>query len=187
MDMTSLEGGFVNAPVDAAHAFRAAMRAMARPGEIETVSGATPPAPLSVAAGVLVLTLCDPDTPVHLAESHDTRTVRDWITFQTGAPFAPRAEAMFAIGTWEALAPQTDFPIGTAEYPDRSTTLIVETDRLEAEGAVLTGPGIRTETALSLPKSPFFAQNHALFPQGLDMFLTSGDRLAGLPRSTKVT
>jgi alpha-D-ribose 1-methylphosphonate 5-triphosphate synthase subunit PhnH len=187
MDTTSLEGGFANAPVDAAHAFRAAMRAMARPGEIETVSGATPPAPLSVAAGVLVLTLCDPDTPVHLAESHDTQAVRDWITFQTGAPFAPRAEAMFAIGTWEGLAPQTDYPIGTAEYPDRSTTLIVETDQLEAEGTKLTGPGIRTESALSLPNSPFFSQNHTLFPQGLDMFFTSGNRLAGLPRSTKVT
>ena len=187
MDVMSLEGGFANAPVDAAHAFRAAMRAMARPGEIETVSGATPPAPLSVAAGVLVLTLCDPDTPVYLADSHDTQAVRDWITFQTGAPFAARAEAAFAIGSWEDLAPQTDYPIGTAEYPDRSTTLIVETDRLEAAGATLTGPGIRKKAALSLPNSPFFAQNHALFPQGLDMFFTSGARLAGLPRSTKVT
>lgn len=186
MDAISLEGGFANAPVDAAHAFRAAMNAMARPGEIETVLGATPPAPLSIAAGVLVLTLCDPDTPVYLADSHDTQALRDWITFQTGAPLAPRAEAMFAIGSWDALTPQTDFPIGTAEYPDRSTTLIVEVNHLAPDGAMLTGPGICDKSSLSLPNSPFFAQNHALFPQGLDMFFTCGDRLAGLPRSTRV-
>ncbi len=110
MDAMSLEGGFENAPIDAAHAFRVAMRAMARPGEIETILGAKPPEPMSVAAGVLVLTLCDPDTPVYLADSHDTQEIRDWITFQTGAPFAPRTEAMFAIGSWDCAGTADRLP-----------------------------------------------------------------------------
>ena len=47
--------------------FRAAMRAMARPGTIEMLGAARPPAPVSAAAGTLLLTLCDHDTGLHLA------------------------------------------------------------------------------------------------------------------------
>jgi alpha-D-ribose 1-methylphosphonate 5-triphosphate synthase subunit PhnH len=113
-------------PRDAAHAFRAAMNVMARPGRIERLAGARPPAPLSVAAGVLLLTLCDPETPLHLAGAHDTPEVRGWIAFHTGAPVVGRAQAAFAVGTWEALGPLEGYRIGEAEYPDRSATLIVE-------------------------------------------------------------
>ena len=53
MDAQLLEGGFTNAPVDAAHAFRAAMNAMARPGRIEAIAGGQGPAPISAAAATL--------------------------------------------------------------------------------------------------------------------------------------
>jgi alpha-D-ribose 1-methylphosphonate 5-triphosphate synthase subunit PhnH len=43
MQALALEGGFADAPIDAAHAFRAVMTAMARPGEIRTVRGACRP------------------------------------------------------------------------------------------------------------------------------------------------
>ncbi|MCR9112897.1 MAG: phosphonate C-P lyase system protein PhnH, partial [Rhodobacteraceae bacterium] len=56
MQAEALTGGFADTPVDAARAFRAVMSAIARPGRIETVAGAVPPAPLSVAAGTLILT-----------------------------------------------------------------------------------------------------------------------------------
>jgi len=180
-----LSGGFRDAPVEAAHAFRAAMEAMARPGLIQTVRGALPPAPLSVAAGVLLLTLADPTTPVHLASSHDSEGVRDWLAFHTGAPLVAAEKAVFAVGTWEAL-PVARLPVGTAEYPDRSATLIVEVAALVAEGARLTGPGIRGAAHLSLPEVAAFRANRALYPLGFDTFLTCGDRLAALPRSTVV-
>ena len=51
----ALIGGFAQGPQQSARAFRAALEAMARPGTIWTVEGAVPPAPLSVAAGVLLL------------------------------------------------------------------------------------------------------------------------------------
>lgn len=178
-----LSGGFDDAPVQAAHAFRAAMEAMARPGRIETVTGAAPPAPLSVAAGVLLLTLADPTTPVHLAPSHDTEEVRGWLAFHTGAPLVAAEKAAFAVGTWEAL-PVARLPVGTPEYPDRSATLIVEMAALRAEGARLTGPGIRGVAHLSLPEVAAFQVNRARYPLGFDTFLTCGDRLAALPRST---
>ncbi|MFY0692761.1 MAG: phosphonate C-P lyase system protein PhnH [Paracoccaceae bacterium] len=187
MDSAALQGGFTDTPVDAARAFRAAMRVMACPGQIRTLTGAAPPAPLSVAAGTLVLTLCDPQTPIHLAGAHDTQPVRDWITFHSGAPFAPRTEAQFAIGTWQALAPLHDYPVGTPDYPDRSATLVIEQDALEPEGALLSGPGIGDTAALNLPRTEAFEANSRLFPLGLDFFLTCGDRVAALPRTTKVS
>lgn len=187
METASLGGGFADAPVDAARAFRACLNAMARPGRIETVAGAAPPAPLSVAAGVALLTLCDPETPVHLAGAHDCGAVRDWITFHTGAPFSGPAGAVFAVGSWAAVQPLDAYPIGTATYPDRSATLIVEMPGLTAEGgARLSGPGIRDSARLALPETAAFRRNAALFPLGLDFVFTAGDRLAALSRTTRV-
>jgi alpha-D-ribose 1-methylphosphonate 5-triphosphate synthase subunit PhnH len=57
---------------------------------------------------------------------------------------------------------------------------------LVAEGARLTGPGIETEARLSLPEVAAFQANRARFPLGFDCFFTCGDRVAGLPRSTRV-
>jgi alpha-D-ribose 1-methylphosphonate 5-triphosphate synthase subunit PhnH len=186
MEARVLEGGFADLPVDASHAFRALMTAMARPGEIVQVAGARPPAPMSVAAGVVVLTLCDPETPIYLAPGHDTPQIRDWITFHTGAPFAKSQGAMFALGTWAEL-PVSDFQIGTAAYPDRSATVIVERPTLSNEGAVLNGPGIKDHATLSLPETAIFQTNTTYFPLGLDFIFTCNDRLAALPRTTRVS
>ena len=185
MQAHALEGGFTDAPIDAARAFRGLMTAMARPGTICDVSGATPPAPLGAAAGTAILTLCDPDTPIYLGSACDTQDVRDWITFQTGAPFVPPAQAMFAVGGGEEL-PLCAYPVGTSEYPDRSATLIVECADLSASGATLTGPGIKDRAGLSLPETQAFQANRALFPLGLDFIFTCANRLAALPRTTRV-
>ena len=185
MDATSLKGGFADTPIDSAHAFRACLNAMARPGQIEAVAGAQPPAPLSVAAGVVLLTLTDANTPVHLAGAADTAEVRAWLAFHTGAPVVEPPAAAFALGRWEAL-PLSQLPLGTSEYPDRSATVIVEAETLAPTGARLTGPGVEAEAWLSLPEVKIFQENQARFPLGLDFFFAAGDRLAALPRSTKV-
>ncbi len=182
----TLAGGFADPAIGAAHAFRGVMEAMGRPGTLQTITGAEPPAPLSTAAGAVLLTLCDTETPVYLAGHTDCEAVRAWLAFHTGAPLVGPSHAMFAIGTWDALAPLSAYPIGTSEYPDRSATLIVECPDLGANGARLTGPGINGSTSLSLPETSSFQANHALFPLGLDFIFTSGDRLAALPRSTEV-
>ena len=182
-----LEGGFADPARDGARAFRAALQAMARPGRIETVAGLAPPAPCSPAAAALIVTLCDTTTPLYLAPSHDVVALRDWIVFHTGAPLAVAPEAaIFALGTWAALQPVARFAIGTPAYPDRSATLIVEMDGLRPEGAVLRGPGIADHARLSLPEVAAFRDNRRRFPLGFDCYFTCGDRLAGLPRSTRV-
>lgn len=186
MHATALEGGFSNAPTDAARAFRAAMRVMARPGTIEALDTARPPAPVSAAAGTLLLTLCDHETGVFLGGAHDTPDLRAWIAFHTGAPVVPAPEAQFALGAWEALLPLSQYATGTPEYPDRSATLIIEMRALRADGTVLRGPGIRESARLSLPDAAEMKANSARFPLGLDFFLTCGGRVAALPRSTKL-
>ena len=187
MDDAVMTGGFADPSIQSAQAFRAAMMAVARPGDILSVAGAQAPAGVSVAASVLLLVLCDPQTPVWLAPSHDSDELRRWIAFHTGAPVVDqRGDAVFALGVWDNLLPLRDYRIGTAEYPDRSATLIVEMGALHTDGAVLTGPGIADTARLTLPEVAAFRANRALFPLGLDFFFTCGDRVAALPRSTVV-
>ncbi len=185
-DGAGLAGGFADPARDAAHAFRAAMEAMARPGSLHQVPGTLPPSPLSQAAGALLLTLVDADTPLHLAGAADNATVRGWVTAQTGAPLVGPEHAAFALGTWPALCPLGRYAAGTPEYPDRSATLIVEMAELANRGARLTGPGIETETALNLPEIDAFAWNAGRFPLGLDFYFCAGRTIAALPRSTSV-
>ena len=183
-DTAYLEGGFQDAPVDAARAFRSAMSAMARPGQIERLGTSAPPSPLSSAAGPLLLTLADPATGVYLAGAHDTATMRAWLAFHTGAPIVAAGQAHFAVGTWDALMPLSQFSVGTSEYPDRSATLIVEMEDLRGEGVHLRGPGIKTTAALNLPDAEAMRAYHAQFPFCLGSFMTFGVHLATLPRFT---
>ncbi|MEL7300852.1 MAG: phosphonate C-P lyase system protein PhnH [Pseudomonadota bacterium] len=186
MDTQALTGGFDDPARHAAHAFRSVMEAMARPGSVNDITGATPPAPLSPAAGAVILTLCDTDTPVYLAGDVDCADVRDWIAFHTGAPLASATDCVFAVGAWAALTPLEPYPLGTSQYPDRSATLIVELPELLAKGAALSGPGIKTTAELSLPETDAFRTNRRHFPRGLDFIFTSGSQLAALPRTTRV-
>lgn len=187
MKAHSLEGGFKDPARQSAQAFRALMEVLARPGTILPLSGAMPPAPLSAAAGSLLLTLVDGDTPLYLAGACDTQALRHWLAFHTGAPLVPPERAQFAVGHWADLSPLDAYGVGTAEYPDRSTTLIVELEALTPRGARLSGPGIASQTQLSLPECAAFQANHARFPLGWDVYFTCGDQVAALPRSTHVT
>ena len=187
MQAQTLSGGFADPAIASAAAFRQVMEAMARPGTIHTITGSAPPAPLSPATGAVLLTLCDPDTPTHLAGPLNCDAVRAWVAFHTGAPVVGPSHCMFAVGAWNDLMPLSAFQIGTPQYPDRSATLIVQVERLEPIGATLSGPGIKGTHSLSLPEIEAFQQNAKHFPLGLDFIFTSGDRVAALPRTTVVT
>ena len=187
MQSQTLSGGFADPAIGSAVAFRQVMEAMARPGTIRTVTGAVPPAPISPAAGAILLTLCDPETPLHLAGALECDALRTWVAFHTGAPVVGRSHCLFAVGGWDNLMPLGDYQIGTPQYPDRSATLIVEVDRLEQDGATLSGPGIKDTHSLSLPEIAAFQHNAGHFPLGLDFIFTCGDRMAALPRTTQVT
>src|SRR4029453_8597860 len=92
------------------------------------------------------LTLFDHDTPVWLdPEMSGTPDVARWLKFHTSAPVVADSSAChFAlIGDAQNLPSLDRFAFGSDEYPDRSTTLILQVDSLTSGPAFeLTGPGI---------------------------------------------
>jgi alpha-D-ribose 1-methylphosphonate 5-triphosphate synthase subunit PhnH len=182
------------APVLASQAvFRAVMDAFARPGERKPLPGmSAAPAPLSATAAAVAATLLDYETPLWLDPPLARASqVIEWIRFQTGAPMTvdPR-QAAFAIIAEPAQAPPFDlFALGTAEYPDRSTTIMLQVQRFgSGERLMLSGPGIAGRAQLAAEPLPLdfhgrLAANRALFPRGVDVMLVSPDAVAALPRS----
>lgn len=195
-DMAVLTGGFSEPVFESQGVFRRVMDAMARPGTIATLETlAAPPAPLGLAAGAIALALCDHDTPVYLTPALQRSPVAGWLSFQTGAPtVAERHDSAFAfLEAGAALPPFGLFAAGTQEYPDRSTTLVIEIAALEG-GVPLTlsGPGIKQTTGFAPQGLPdlfcsHWADNRAIFPRGVDVILTAAHRLVCLPRTTIIT
>ena len=192
----ALTGGFAEPVFHAQSVFKLLMDGMARPGTIQTVQpDVAPPVPLGVAAGAIALTLCDHDTPVWLSQGLAKSAVPEWLGFHTSAPLTTeKAEARFAFTEAGAtLCPFGLFASGTQEYPDRSTTLVIELSALEGgRRLALIGPGIQTVTEIApvgLPEAflRLWTENRALFPRGIDIVLTSAERFLCLPRTTKIT
>ena len=185
--------GFADPVLGAQSTFRAVLDAFAEPGRIvrEAGAGLAPPAPLHRASFALSLTLLDFETPVWLDPNLDAAPVRNALRFHCGCPLVsePEAAAFALIGSPSEMPPLERFAVGTSDYPDRGATLVLQVERLEEVGGLtLAGPGIRGSRQLdAAPLPPGFdarwAANRALYPQGLDLVLVAGDRLAALPRS----
>lgn len=178
------------ASLRAARHFRLILEAMARPGRVFSFDAAPSQPPLSAAATSVACTLVDTDAPAWLAPSWRDGALDSFLRFETGsAPVDDLATCAFAFGHWESFQ-DIAFAVGTPEYPERSTTLVIEVPRLASgEGVLLTGPGIETEHRLDAGLSESFwaarSANHAHFPMGWDAILTCGTRLAALPRTTR--
>lgn len=194
--VSAFDGGFSD-PVQASqHVFRAVMDAMARPGTVRHFPAVVaPPAPLNVVAGAVICALADADMPVWLDPSMaKTGLVRDWVVFHTGAPMTPyQSEAAFAlVAAPQRLSSLNGFALGTQEYPDRSTTLILQVETLtQGPKLVLEGPGIDGQSTLAPGPMPqhFPTQwraNRAAFPRGVDLILAAPDGVAALPRSARL-
>jgi alpha-D-ribose 1-methylphosphonate 5-triphosphate synthase subunit PhnH len=192
----TLEGGLADPVLDAQAVFRTVMDAMSRPATILVMPrGTTPPAPLGAAAGAMAATLADAETPIWLdSPLAGSEAVRAWLTFHTGARFAAAPpEASFGLVSDPArLPPLGLFAQGTQDYPDRSTTLILQVESLDG-GAALTfrGPGIKgtaTIAPVGLPGdfADEWMDNASRFPRGVDLVLIAGDLIACLPRSARL-
>jgi alpha-D-ribose 1-methylphosphonate 5-triphosphate synthase subunit PhnH len=188
--------GFRNAVAESQAVFRVTMNAMAGPGrQLPLPISLTPPPPLAPTAAALLLALCDFETPVWLDPPlADGRGVAAFLRFHTGAQLvASAADAAFAvIADTARMPPLASLRQGTPEYPDRSATLILQVDTLRTSGWRLEGPGIPGHTRFSAsPLPPDFAAqaraNRGRFPCGVDVLFTTGDTIAALPRSTRLT
>jgi alpha-D-ribose 1-methylphosphonate 5-triphosphate synthase subunit PhnH len=188
--------GFAD-PVRSAQAtFRTILEATSRPGTIHAIAAdVAPPAPLSPAIGAIALTLCDHDTPVWLdAALRASQDVAAWLQFHCGAKVVDDPSvASFAFAAEAAKLPSFDcFNLGSADYPDRSTTIVLRVDMFRSGPALmLQGPGIRNRQAFRADPLPRdiaarLAGNRALFPRGIDLILASTNEVAALPRSVRL-
>jgi alpha-D-ribose 1-methylphosphonate 5-triphosphate synthase subunit PhnH len=194
--IAELPAGFADKVLSAQSTFRSVMDAMARPGSIQRIAVATgAPSPLMRGAAAIALTLFDHDTPVWLdAAMSETADVTKWLKFHTGAPvIADCSICSFAlIGDPRALPALDRFAFGSNEYPDRSTTLILQVGSLtEGSHFELRGPGIDGSAVLRARVEPAdlferLAINAALFPRGIDVVLVADDAIVAIPRTTRL-
>jgi alpha-D-ribose 1-methylphosphonate 5-triphosphate synthase subunit PhnH len=182
--------GFADPVADAQRSFRAALDAMAHPGQLHRLGGAPhPPPPLAAATAALLLTLADADTWLWLAPAF--AAAREWVAFHTGAPLcADPADAAFVVA--DTLPDFSRLSAGSDEAPEDSATLIVQVAAIgEGRRFRLSGPGLRTPATLAVAGLPdgfaeIWAGNRALYPRGLDLLLVAGAALVALPRSVTV-
>lgn len=187
--ITSLPG-FQEAVHDAQITFRALLEALAHPGRPYTIPVTmTPPKGMTPACAAACLTLLDLETQVWLQPGLE---IEPWLRFHTGCSFtAHPQQADFAV-IWqvtESLELET-FNLGSAEYPESSTTLLLQVEMANGEPVVLQGPGVLGERMIA-PQLPaqFWQQwlmNHRLYPLGVDVFLLGQTDVIGLPRTIKV-
>ncbi len=188
--------GFDDPVMESQEVFRAVLAAMAQPGRVQDVSpNLDPPAPLGPVAAAVCLTLLDVDTRLWLdPAARGSDGLRRFLAFHCGCPLTEDpAEAGFAlIAETGALPALERFNQGSAAYPDRSTTLILQVGDIRAgAGPRLSGPGIANSQRFDAgPLPPGFwsqaAANRARFPRGVDLIFAAPSRLAALPRSTRV-
>jgi alpha-D-ribose 1-methylphosphonate 5-triphosphate synthase subunit PhnH len=194
--VAELPAGFADKVLSAQTTFRSVMDAMARPGSVRRiVSAAGAPAAMMRGTAAIALTLFDHDTPLWLdPRMSETSDVAKWLKFHTGAPvIADSSISSFAlIGEARALPALDRFAFGTNEYPDRSTTLILEVASLTQGPAFeLSGPGIDGTTVLQAAIQPpnlleRLAINATLFPRGIDLVLVADDAIVAIPRTTRL-
>jgi alpha-D-ribose 1-methylphosphonate 5-triphosphate synthase subunit PhnH len=194
--VAELPAGFADKVLSAQTTFRSVMSAMARPGSVQRIAvGAGAPHPMMRGSAAIALTLFDHDTPIWLdRRMSETPDVTKWLKFHTGAPaIADSSVCHFAlIGDPSALPALDRFAFGSNEYPDRSTTLILQVESLmQGESLELRGPGIDGTAVVQATIEPAdlferLAINAALFPRGIDIVLVHDDSIVAIPRTTRL-
>lgn len=187
--------GFSEPVFQSQAAFRALLAALSEPGTLQRVAAEiTPPEGLATATATALLALADYETPVWLPEALRNGAAGAWLRFHCGVALVDDpAKAVFAVLDGAAGEPKLSaFNLGTDQFPDRSTTVIVQIAALDGgAGLTLSGPGIPgTRSIAPQGLRPGFTdelrENGAIYPLGVDVVLAHGDGMIGLPRSTQI-
>lgn len=192
---TLIGAGFSDPVFQSQAAFRALLAALSEPGLPQSVgAGIAPPEGLQAATATALLTLTDYETPIWLPPALRDGPAGAWLRFHCGATLvAEPRRAAFAVIDGAAPAPLlADFDPGNDQFPDRSTTIIVQCKALDGgEAVTLAGPGILGSCSVAPAglRPGFWAEvaaNNAAYPLGVDLLLSHADGVIGLPRSTQI-
>ena len=193
LSLSDVKPGFANPVLDSQSTFRQVLDALCRPGSVRTLSLDDHPEGVGQAMGAIALTLFDYDTPIWMSEGSANEAVAQWLRFHCNCPMTSQpGEAAFALCTKPDQAPSlSSFAQGDTQYPDRSTTLIYEVDAITGGDTItLHGPGIESTVTIAPQGLPtdFWSQwdeNAGQFQLGVDVLLTAGNQLLGLPRTSR--
>lgn len=198
-DLSALGGGFSQEVFGSQHVFRAALQALSHPGRLVDVRhDAEVPRCGHAASAALLLALLDADCQLWLSPALRDSDAAAWLRFHTGCKLVETpSQAQFAwIAVADVLPPLQSFSSGSENYPDQSTTCVIDVPALghgtdTSQDWCLVGPGIQDEIRLRVDglSHDFVAQwaaNHAAFPRGVDLFLATAQQIVGLPRSTRI-
>ncbi|MGD1940106.1 MAG: phosphonate C-P lyase system protein PhnH [Leptolyngbyaceae cyanobacterium] len=184
--------GFLDPVHDSQQTFRALLDALSQPGLRQTTVAVTPPDGLTLSCAAAVLPLLDLETTVWLQPGLPA-AVPGWLLFHTGCQFAETPQAADFALIWQIATapPLTTFQWGSPEYPEASTSLLVQLPTLQGGRPVtLQGPGILGEREIALPvPGDFWPQWQAMtkrYPLGVDSWWFNGDQVLGLPRTTRL-
>ncbi len=192
---TLIGAGFADPVFQSQGAFRALLAALSEPGLAYDIGvSVETPVGLEPATAVALLTLADYETPIWLPAALRDGPAGAWLRFHCGAALVDDpARAAFALidgaGTEPKLAA---FNAGDDQFPDRSTTVLVQCAGLEGGATVtLEGPGIPGQRAVAPAglRPDFWTEvedNAAVYPLGVDLLLVHGAQVLGLPRSTQI-
>jgi alpha-D-ribose 1-methylphosphonate 5-triphosphate synthase subunit PhnH len=191
------EGGFTDTVLNSQEVFRALMDAMANPGRVIPVGDlALAPSPLSPVVASIAATLLDHDAVVWCDKPvKASQDAVAWLKFHTGVELTnDPSQADFALVSDIENMPSFDsFAKGTSEYPDRSTTIILQVAGFDGpQDLILEGPGIKDREVFApseLPKMFIeqWAVNRGAFPRGIDLIFAGNGAVAALPRTTRIS
>lgn len=181
--------------MESARIFRVILDAMAKPGTPQSLqSTSAAPVPLLANMDNVIKTLCDFQSALWLSPTFNTVAITRHLKFFTSAPIvSAEIEASFAVLTTQDLAGAVGlFNRGTHEYPDRSTTLLVQVKEMSNHDVELSGPGLKNPIGFGVRDlgAPFWAEmiaNHARYPLGIDVIFIGPEAIACCPRSTRIT
>lgn len=187
-----LSVGFKDSVHDAQRVFRTIMQAFSYPASARPFEpGLAAAGDLRAETAAVLLTLADFDTPVWLDDVlSGCAATRAFLRFHCGCPVTtdPR-EAAFAVVADAAHMPKLgDFAQGSAEYPDRSTTVILQVRDFAAQDWRFEGPGLKAPQTFRFSPAPAnfpdqWRSNRLSFPLGVDLILAGTQEIAVLPRS----
>jgi alpha-D-ribose 1-methylphosphonate 5-triphosphate synthase subunit PhnH len=198
-DISALGAGFGNEALESQTVFRTAQHALAHPGRLVDIThNAKIPTRGHSASAAFLLAMLDADCTLWLSPTLLASDAALWLHFHTGCKMV--ADATVAQFVWvaqgDAMPALASLAQGSAQYPDQSATCVLDVVALSNSAQhdttwVLKGPGIQHQTRLNAQgqTSDFvgqWADNHARFPRGVDVFLAAQHQLVGLPRTTTI-
>ena len=187
--------GFRDQGFESHASFRSLMDAFAHPALARPL---VPRAPawgsMSAEVVTLLLTLCDQDTPIWLDDPFACdENLRANIAFHCASPIVSDAgAASFAfVAEADRIGDLARFAQGEPDFPDRSTTVIVQAQGLQPGPSLFEGPGIRSMRGFGFANAEIdfaaaWRSNRRSFPMGVDLVVVSEGKVAALPRSLRI-